>query len=59
MGTFEQMVAWDGWAAGRGDQALGKITGDLRVGLASFFARPPSEPDLPVSEASGSPMGTA
>lgn len=33
--TFKQMVAWDDWAAGRGDRALGKVTGEILVGLAT------------------------
>ncbi len=27
--TFKEMVAWDDWANGRGDRALGKITGGI------------------------------
>ncbi|SEB47316.1 HNH/ENDO VII superfamily nuclease with conserved GHE residues [Amycolatopsis tolypomycina] len=34
--TFKEMVAWDDWANGRGDRALGKVTGEMLVGLATF-----------------------
>jgi hypothetical protein len=36
--TFKEIVAWDDWANGRGDRALGKITGDVLVGFATFGA---------------------
>jgi hypothetical protein len=32
------MVAWNDWANGRGDRALGKITGDLVIAAATFGA---------------------
>jgi hypothetical protein len=34
--TFKQAVAWDDWANGRGDRALGKVTGDFLVGAATL-----------------------
>ncbi|MFI7121953.1 putative T7SS-secreted protein [Amycolatopsis sp. NPDC049868] len=36
--TLKSMIAWDDWAAGRGDRALGKITGDMVIAAATFGA---------------------
>ncbi|WET82562.1 hypothetical protein P3102_15805 [Amycolatopsis sp. QT-25] len=36
--TLKVMVAWADWAAGRGDRALGKITGDVVIAAAIFGA---------------------
>lgn len=33
--TFKAITAWDDWANGHGDRALGKITGGLLLGLGS------------------------
>lgn len=37
--TFKQMVAWDDWANGHGDRALGKITGGLLLLGAGKLAK--------------------
>jgi hypothetical protein len=51
--TFKSAVAWDDWANGRSDRALGKITGDFMVGAATlgagklsktFLKKPPAKP---------------
>lgn len=34
--TFKSAVAWDDWANGRGDRALGKLTGDFILGAATL-----------------------
>lgn len=34
--TFKAAVAWDDWANGRGDRALGKITGDMLLAGATL-----------------------
>jgi hypothetical protein len=34
----QEMVAWDDWANGHGDRALGKITGNMLVGFTAFGA---------------------
>lgn len=34
--TFKTAVAWDEWANGRGDRALGKLTGDFLIGAATL-----------------------
>lgn len=34
--TFKSAVAWDDWANGRGDRALGKLTGDFLIGAATL-----------------------
>ncbi|SEF27074.1 hypothetical protein SAMN05421837_103620 [Amycolatopsis pretoriensis] len=36
--TFKEMVAWDDWANGHGDRALGKITGNMLLGFTAFGA---------------------
>jgi hypothetical protein len=33
--TVKDMVAWDDWVSGRGDRALGKVTGDMLVAIAT------------------------
>jgi hypothetical protein len=36
--TFKEMVAWNDWANGHGDRALGKITGNMLLGFTGFAA---------------------
>ena len=36
--TLKDLVAWDDWASGHGDRALGKVTGDVLIGAATFGA---------------------
>jgi hypothetical protein len=36
--TLKSMVAWDDWANGRGDRALGKITADFVIAAATLGA---------------------
>lgn len=36
--TLKEMVAWDDWANGHGDRALGKITGNMLLGFTAFGA---------------------
>ncbi|WP_158890772.1 putative T7SS-secreted protein [Amycolatopsis anabasis] len=44
--TLKDIVAWDDWANGRGDRALGKITGDMLLGVASFGVGKVAKDDL-------------
>ncbi|MGI8311835.1 putative T7SS-secreted protein [Saccharopolyspora hattusasensis] len=55
--TFKAAVAWDDWANGRGDRALGKITGDVLVSAATLgvgkvaktlLRKPPPKPPAAV-----------
>lgn len=36
--TLKEAVDWDDWVSGHPDRALGKITGDLIIGAATFGA---------------------
>lgn len=64
VGTAKDAVAWDDWAAGRGDVALGKVTGSVLLGGAGLvigkaLRAAGDDGDLPDTEtvpaASGSP----
>jgi len=62
--TFKAITAWDDWANGHGDRALGKITGGLFLGLGSgkllkdLVGRKHHDTDTPAEHRPGTPAGT-
>ncbi|MFC9255375.1 putative T7SS-secreted protein [Amycolatopsis thailandensis] len=62
--TFKAITAWDDWANGHGDRALGKITGGLLVGLGSgkllkdLAGRKHHDADAPAEHRPGTPAST-
>ncbi len=63
--TLKSAVAWDDWANGRGDRALGKLTGDFLIGAATLGTGKVAKsllsrhhaPDGPDSPPRGNPPG--